>query len=86
MGESQGQVQKISRPLRSDPRNVQPVVSRYTDRAMPARCSLVHWYQIFPGTCCPYLQFKKSRDEGRRFLRNYVTDLPGITVSLPRRR
>jgi len=39
LGEPQGrsgQVRKISPPPGFDPRNVQPVVSRYTDWAIPA--------------------------------------------------
>jgi hypothetical protein len=55
-----GQVRKISRPPEFDPRTVQPVVSRYTDRAIPAHCSPVHRYQIFPETCSPHPQFKKA--------------------------
>jgi hypothetical protein len=35
-----GRVRKISPPPRFDPRTVQPVASRYTDRAIPAYCEI----------------------------------------------
>jgi hypothetical protein len=39
-----GQVRKIVPPPGFDPRTVQPVASRYTDRAIAAYSTLIVWY------------------------------------------
>jgi hypothetical protein len=54
-------MRKVSPPPGFDPRTVQRVASRYTDRTIQALCSLVHWYQLFPKTGCHHPQFKKAQ-------------------------
>ena len=41
-----GRVRKISTPLRFDPRTVQPVASRYTDRAIVAHKTFINYMLI----------------------------------------
>jgi len=55
-----GQVRKNSSPPGCDPLTFQHLASRYTDRAIPAHCNLVHRCQLFPETCCPHPEFQNA--------------------------
>jgi hypothetical protein len=47
-----GRVRNISPPPRFDPRSVQPVASRYTDWAIPARCAYMYIHMYI----CKYMR------------------------------